>query len=196
MADSVIHTSGARLFNAAIPFLIVLIFAGTFGSFFYFVIQPELQKYLPGGPVNVETVKTLLGSRQTYRDDLKNLADFYKATIANKQDPLMMVLPSKEDIPTLYATFEKIAQDASVSLQSIEIIKQGEDAKNTKGQIRTVSIAVRFGGLDYEGLKRLIDILELNMRLTHITSVQFDPQNHSASFSVETYYFADRSPQK
>lgn len=179
-----------RILDALTPFLIVIIFAVVFVSFFYYIIQPELQKYLSGGPLNVETVQELLKSRKVYHDDLNGLFTFYTTAIQAKADPLTMILPSNKDVPTLYALFEKIGKDAAVGLQVIDISDNGEQAKKTKGQIRKVPIALRFVNVDYPGLKRLIATLESNIRLTTIEDFSFDPTNNIASFSVATYYFA------
>jgi len=189
MAPEMQKTS-VRILEAITPFLIVTIFAAIFGSFFYYIIQPELQKYLPGGPLNIASVQDLLQSRKAYRDDLNGLFTFYKSLTDKAQDPLMMVLPSNSDVPTLYALFEKIAVDVNVGLQVIDISDQGSDAKNTSGIIKSVPISLRFINVDYSTLKRLIDALESNIRLTTIDNFSYDPINHIASFSVKTYYFS------
>ncbi len=179
-----------RIFEALTPFCIVIIFAVVFVSFFYYIIQPELQKYLSGGPLNVTTVQELLKSRKAYHDDLKGLFTFYTTATQQKTDPLALILPSDKDVPTLYALFEKIGKDADVGLQVIDISSNGEQAKKTKGQIRKVPIALRFVAVDYAGLQRLIATLESNIRLTTIEGFTFDPTNKIASFTVDTYYFA------
>lgn len=181
-----------RILEALTPFLIVIIFALVFVSFFYYIIQPALQNYLPGGPVNIETVQELLKSRKLYKDDLNGLFTFYTFSKKAPQDPLAMIFPSDKDVPTLYALFEKLAQDIDVGLQVIDISENGTDAKNTRGQIRKVPISLRFVNVDYAGLKRIISALESNIRLTAIDNFSYDPINKTASFSIATYYFTER----
>ncbi len=181
-----------RILEALTPFLIVIIFALVFVSFFYYIIQPSLQNYLPGGPVNVGTVQELLKSRRVYKDDLNGLFSFYTSSKKAPQDPLVMIFPSDKDVPTLYALFEKLAQDIDVGLQVIDISENGSDAKNTRGQIRKVPISLRFVNVDYAGLKRVISVLESNIRLTAIDNFSYDPINKTASFSIATYYFTER----
>ncbi len=190
--------TGATIFDAVSPFLIVIIFAIVFGGAYTYFIQPELQKYLPGGPLNYQTVKDVLTSRTQYRDNLNALFTFYKGTTANAQDPLAMVLPSDKDIPTLYALFEKIAKDVGVGLQVIDISQKDENAKNTDGKIKEVAISLRFVNVDYAALQRLLTALEGNIRLTTINDISFDPANSIANFSVTTYYFTGKlvSPTK
>lgn len=178
-----------KIFDAAVPFLIVLIFAAVFGPFFYYIIQPELQKYLPGGPSNYTAIKQLLDSRTTYRNDLKSLADFVAQSEAREQDPIALILPSSEDIPTLYALFEKLAKDVGVGLQVVDIASGGSDPQDAKEPIRKVRISLRFINVDYDSLKRLLTALETNIRLTTIESLAYDPVNQFASVSIFTYYF-------
>lgn len=181
--------SPVKIFDALVPFLIVLIFASVFGSFFYYIIQPEMQKYLPGGTVNYTSVKELLDSRTSYRNDLKSLADFASVAEKNGQDPIALVLPSSEDVPTLYALFEKMAKDAGVGLQVIDISQRADDAKSAKEQIREVPIQLRYVNVDYETLKRLISAIESNIRLTRIKSLSYDPVGQTVSILASTYYF-------
>ncbi|MEK7122533.1 MAG: hypothetical protein AAB855_01620 [Patescibacteria group bacterium] len=178
-----------KLFDATVPFLIVLIFAGIFGSFFYYIVQPELLKYLPGGTVNENEVKLLLDARTIYRDDLANLADFVKTAEENKQDPISLILPSNVDVPTLYALFEKLSADVGVGLQVIDIGSTSEDGEDVRGQIAKVPIALRFVNVDYPTLKRLLAALEQNIRLTSIESLAYDPLGRSVSLEIFTYYF-------
>lgn len=186
---SPLKTSTVKIFDTIVPFLVVLIFAAVFGSFFYYIIQPELQKYLQGGPANYASVKELLDSRTVYRNDLNGLAEFASAAEQNGQDPIALVLPSNEDVPTLYALFEKLAKDAGVGLQVIDISQKTEDAKSAKSQIRAALIQLRYVNVDYPTLKRLIEVLESNIRLTRITSLSYDPAGQTASILVSVYYF-------
>jgi hypothetical protein len=178
-----------RILDALTPFLIVIIFAAVFGSFFYYIIQPESQKYLPGGPSNEFSVKELLKSRKTYRDDLNGLFTFYTSSKTQEQDPLTMILPSDKDVPTLYALFEKMAKDIDVGLQVIDISDARETTKSARSMVKRVPVALRFVNVDYGGLKRIIAALEHNGRLTAIENYSYDPGNNVASFSVVTYYF-------
>lgn len=185
----VVKSTPLKFFDATVPFLIVLIFAGVFGSFYYYIIQPELQKYLPGGPVNESEVKLLLDTRTTYRSDLKALSDFVQRAEENQQDPIALVLPSNADVPTLYALFEKLASDVGVGLQVVDIGSEREGAQETLGQIRRVPITLRFINVDYHALKRLLTALEQNIRLTTVETLAYDPINQSISLTVVTYYF-------
>ncbi|MDP2629976.1 MAG: hypothetical protein Q8P56_01060 [Candidatus Uhrbacteria bacterium] len=182
-----------RIFEALTPFLIVTIFALVVVSIFYYIIQPALQNYLPGGPLNIGTVQELLKSRKLYKDDLNGLFSFYTSSKTAPQDPLAMIFPSDKDVPTLYALFEKLAKDSDIGLQVIDISENGTDAKNTKGQIRKVPISLRFVNVDYAGLKRVISVLESNIRLTAIDNFSYDPINKTVSFSIATYYFTERA---
>lgn len=191
MAPAQSKKLSVQILDALTPFLIVIIFAAVFGSFFYYIIQPELQKYLPGGPVNLFSVQELLKSRKLYRDDLNGLFSFYTSSSKQTQDPLMMILPSGKDVPTLYALFEKMAQDADAGLQVIDISEARENAKNTKGQIKKVPVSLRYVNVDYAALKRIIAALESNIRLTSIENYSYDPTNKVANFSVAVYYFSE-----
>lgn len=187
-----VHSTPLKLFDATVPFLVVLIFAGVFGSFYYYSIQPELQKYLPGGSVNETEVKLLLDSRTAYRNDLKALSDFVKRAEESQQDPIALALPSNADVPTLYALFEKLASDVGVGLQVIDIGAEREGAKETQGQIRRIPITLRFVNVDYPTLQRLLTALEQNIRLTMVETLAYDPINQSASLTVFTYYFTQQ----
>ena len=180
-----------KVFDAIVPFLVVVIFAGVIAPFFYYVIQPALQNYLPGGSMNYTSAKQLLDARTGYRDTLRGLEEFVSGAEKNQQDPLNLVLPKGADAPTLYALFEKLAADQSVGLQAIDISATREEEMGSSSAIRKVPVALRFVNVPYERLKLLVRALETNMRLTTVESLNYDPVNQTASVNVVTYYFSE-----
>ncbi len=115
------------LLDRSAPILIVLIFGLIFGFFFIRVIQPEYQKYLPGGPLHADTEKVRLLDRTRYRDDLKKLFDLYKENTSGELDGLSLLVPSTQDVPTLLASTEKLIRTQGASLQSIEFVGVDSD---------------------------------------------------------------------
>jgi hypothetical protein len=63
--------------------------------------------------------------------------------------------------------------------------KSGNGSEN----IRNFKVTLNIGGINYEGLKRLLSIFENNMRLTDVRMLNFNPGGKSATFALEVYYW-------
>ncbi len=176
------------LLDRIAPFLIVLIFGLIFGFFFIRVIQPEYQKYLPGGPLHADTEKVRLLDRTRYRDDLKKLFDLYKENTSGELDGLSLLVPDTQDVPTLLAGAEKLIRTQGASLQSIEFVGVDSDAKPNKPGIFQFEISLQLAQVDYPRFKNILSALESQIRLTDITAVDYDPSAKTASITAKVYW--------
>lgn len=170
------------------PFLIVLLFGVIFGFFFFKVIQPEYQKYLPGGPLHADTEKVHLLDRTRYRNELQKLYSLYKENAGGDIDQLALMIPPTQDIPTIFASCEAIAKEQGVNLQSIEIIGAENEKTTMQGGIRSFTVSLQVQQIDYTRFKKFLSALESQMRLTDIQSVNFDPSGKAASFTMKVYW--------
>lgn len=176
------------LLDRIAPLFIVLIFGVVFGFFFIRVIQPEYQKYLPGGPLHADTEKMRLQDRTRYRDDLKKLFDLYKENTSGELDQLSLLVPPTQDVPTLLAGTEKLIRSQGVSLQSIEFVGVDSDVKPIKPGIFQFQISLQITQVDYPRLKNVLRALETQIRLTDLESINFDPSAKTASIIGKVYW--------
>lgn len=179
---------GATVLDKLMPLIVVVIFAAVLAPTYFFLIQPELSKYLPGGDHNIATAQDLLDKRKAYESQLKPLQELYEQYGNGSQSNVIdTILPSDLDIPTIYATFERIGRDLNVSVQSIDI-GNIESASSSVQGVKSVIISMKMSGVVYSKMKEILHYLESSMRLTDVNVVDFDPRSKFLSLTMRVYY--------
>ena len=69
-------------------------------------------------------------------------------------------------------------------LSSMQI---GLEADNDLG-LKAAAVSLSVSGVDYEGLKRLLDAFENNLNVMDVYQLSFDPSLKKANFLIKTYY--------
>ncbi len=179
---SKISTLGAGIFIFA-----AVLFIGVAGSLYFFVVQPELARYLPGGSRDLQAKKEIIASRQTYLDDLRKLQASYQSYGSGTDNSIDKMLPSGKDIPDIFTNYEQFAKKMGVGVQLIDIVSQDASVKGLSG-VKEIDVSLRFNNVDYQKFKELLKALESSGRLTDIISFDIQPDSRSASMLVKNYY--------
>lgn len=172
-----------------------MIFGGIGAYTYLYVLQPEMNKYLPGGIYHIDTERERADERKKYLDELERFYALY-SEYAKGGVPFADILPSEASIPDLFIGFEKIARDFNLGLEVIDFSvespgikdkdKKGK-AQNKKG-VQEVVITIKVSQLSYVKLKRLLEVFETSKPIFDITTLDFDPSGESASMILKTYY--------
>lgn len=179
---------GATVIEKLMPLVVVLIFLAVLAPTYFFLLQPELNKYLPGGDQNIETARELLAKRKIYASQLKPLQELYEQYGNGSQSNVIeTILPPELDIPTIYATFERIGNDLDIGVQSIDI-GSVEGASSSVAGVKSVTISMKMSGVGYEKMKEILRYLETSMRLTDVNVIDFDPRSKFLSLTMRVYY--------
>ncbi len=184
---------GATVLDKVMPLIVVLIFIAILTPTYLFLIQPELTKYLPGGIHNIQTAQELLNKRKVYVSQLKPLEELYEryGSPAQSGSIIDIILPSELDIPTIYATFERIGRDLGVSVQSIDIGNMESASSSVQG-VKSAIISMKMSGVQYEKMKDILKTFESSMRLTDVNVIDFDPRSKFLSLTMRVYYSAQK----
>lgn len=179
---------GATVLDKLLPLVVIAVFAVLFAPTYFFLLKPELAKYLPGGEQNIQSAKELLEKRKSYANQLKPLQELYELYgSGSKANIIETILPSDLDIPTIYATFERIGRDLNISVQSIDIGNLESASSSVQG-VQSVIISMKMTGVGYEKMKDILRYLESSMRLTDVNVVDFDPRSKFLSLTMRVYY--------
>lgn len=183
---------GATVLDKVLPVIVIMIVAAVLAPTYFFLLQPELKKYLPGGEQNIRTAQELLEKRKGYVDQLKPLQELFEQYGSGSQSNIIgTILPSDLDIPTIYATFERIGRDLQIGVQSIDI-GSVESASSSVQGVKSVIISMKISGVRYEKMKEILQYLETTMRLTDVTTIDFDPRSKFLSLTMRVYYNASK----
>jgi len=112
----------------------------------------------------------------------------FEQELAGKRELIDAALPGSEEVPSLFVMFDAAAQNAGVSIVTMEVTREPAPATLTTiagKPMLLVNLAIR--GVDYPRLKSFLGNLAASRRLLDVLSVQFSPAALSATLRVRTY---------
>ena len=185
------HTKQFQLLEKITPLLIVCIFGAVWGVSYYFFIQHQLARYLPGGALHQETATRQLSDRTAYLERIKSFTALYNEQGTDPKNAFASIAPVQKDIPSVFQLYEHIAYKHNLGLQLVDIVNQDGSRKDAPG-VKEVVIALKLTNVDYEKMKSLLADIETNARLTDVLSFDFNPESSSLSLNVKMYNFGDK----
>lgn len=146
--------------------------------------------------------------RQKYLSQLKELKAEYKKINQDDIKKIEIMLPKTNNKEKLLAQIEKIilkngfllkdlrVEDVNDKQKKAVVAKKNMSADTSKGlikpvgkvNIKKVKINMNVIGADYKGFKKLLGVIENNLRLMDITSLSFSPGGGSVSLEMYAYY--------
>lgn len=194
-----------KYFNLILSVLVLLIII-----FSYFIILGP--KYNSAQLIikdNLVNQQLLYNQQRKKLDTLKIIADVYSKIPLADLNKLNSVLPYEYKQEQLFGEFEEIAEKnnwilSSVSLSYPDELGEGEVAPAVKpgslvpgegamfGSLnentKQVEVELVFNGVDYLGLRKLLSVLETNLRLFDVKQVDFSGDSEVA-ITLATYYY-------
>ena len=182
--------------------IIILIFG--FAATVVFFDVPSVQKALDFKK-EIKAQNILLGEKQALLDKVDKLKGSYQ-TNEETFKKLEYILPNNQDVPNLIVQVEAFAVESGLSLKKIDFFAsdlgggtsraqaiRGETGVETKEyQILTINLGLSGS---YLGFKNFLKIVEENIRLMNIRTINFMPksgvQTSDFDFEVvlEAYYY-------
>ncbi|MDA3802595.1 MAG: hypothetical protein PF488_01700 [Patescibacteria group bacterium] len=184
-----------KYFNLIIA--VIVIFIRFFG--YLFVVLPKYSNTNILIKTNISDQKKLYAQQKRKLDSLRILNELHGKIPAEDLNKFNDVLPSKYQTETLFGEFEEIITDGGWTLNSInwtdlsqEEEQLGEEdsmlVAENNSKIGIIKLNLQIQNLDYAGVKRLLKVLENNLRLFDIVSLSFSGES-SASLTLYTYYY-------
>jgi hypothetical protein len=184
-----------KYFNLIIA--VIVIFILFFGNLY--VVLPKYSNTNILIKTNISDQKKLYAQQKRKLDSLRILNELHGKIPAEDLNKFNDVLPSKYQTETLFGEFEEIITDGGWTLNSInwtdlsqEEEQLGEEdsmlVAENNSKIGIIKLNLQIQNLDYAGVKRLLKVLENNLRLFDIVSLSFSGES-SASLTLYTYYY-------
>lgn len=180
-----------KLMWLAMQILAVILFLGILAASYFFLFQPELQKYETGGPLNIEAKEELLGKREKYKKELEQLYAVYQENVEGDSDKIGEVVPGPAHLAPIYAMLDTIALGQGVALQVVDIALTPEQVKNPS-PLKEILISMKATNVSYSSLKGLLDAFEKNKRLTDVALLDYDSKSKFLNLNVKMYYLGER----
>jgi len=113
------------------------------------------------------------------------------------------MLPQGGELESIMAEMENLVLNRGMLLSLLKVSSEKENSKkisrntaqNTEKQkpenIGTINVEANIQGVDYRGLKMLLDTFENNLRILDINEINFLPTSETAVLRISTYYLRD-----
>lgn len=180
-----------------ITFTILLIVGGSFG---YFVLFPKYQVYSIQKNTELPQLEQQLADTQGRLEQIsRDQVDFTRIRNNPELQKLLHMLPTNQEVSDLFVEFDTMVREEKFKIVNLSI---SEDL-STDGvgfesdlpeNVHRLQIQVSLAGTGYDSLKRLIRMLETNLRLMDVNSLSFVPNFNGTtlySFMITTYYLED-----
>lgn len=122
-------------------------------------------------------------------DDLKALASSYSQIDPRTREKVDQFLPSEYIQEQLFLELEEVIIKNGFTVDSITIQKELNPASTLPATgIGRVKVDLAVSSVDYRGFKSLLMIMENNVRLMDVYSLEFDPAGSTAKIEFYTYF--------
>jgi hypothetical protein len=178
----------ALLAAALVIFLIIAAFV---------LIIPKFQEIQAEVQAKIDEEQNFYASSQRKLASLQAIGRIYSKISPADLQRFNSVLPDPYAREKLFGELEETVGAGGWRLDDISINSQEASAGSATGtlaeindpRLQPVSFSLAISAIDYAGLKSLLKLLENNLRLLDITSVDFSPQNMTVGLKVITYYY-------
>lgn len=179
-----------------ISFTLAVIVLGGGG---YFILFPKYQVYSIQKNIDLPQLEE---REQVAIQRLKKISqdqiDFSKIKENPELQKLLHILPNKKEVAEIFVEFDKMAQAENFKIvnfsMSEDLSQNASRFNNLPENLGQIQIQTSLAGSGYERLKRLLVMLETNLRLIDINSLSFIPNYNGTtlySFMITTYYIKD-----
>ena len=145
--------------------------------------------------------------------ELKGIVLGYSRISEIDINKINQILPDKPDERDLFAQIEKIVKANGILLESIFIddsdlqavqpktrstrsaleVEATAEAEVISSNMKELKIIFTVSEVSYPAFKSLLNSLESNLRIIDVESIEYDPKDASAIFSVKSYYWPQLS---
>lgn len=187
-------------FNLALVVIVIIVLFAAY----VLVIKPKFNATLISIKDNINQQEQFYYSQKQRLVDLKASADLYGDLDEEDIARVQAILPAEYPKEKLFGDLEDIISQQGILINSINLVKEGEDAGgesqnaandqsilNFAGsdKIGIIHIELSLGAIDYAALKNLLPLLESHVQLLDIESISFDADEKTATLALFTYYF-------
>lgn len=180
-----------------ITFSLALLIIGSMG---YLVLFPKYQVFSVQKNNDLPQLQQQLDETKARLNQIsKDKVDFSKIKSNTELQKLLQILPTEQQVSNIFIQFDTMAREENFKIVNFSISEDLSKDNVRDGQalptnVHRIQIQTSLAGSSYESLKRLIHMLETNLRLMDVNSLSFIPNFNGStlySFIITTYYIQD-----
>ena len=196
--------------NKYFHFIIIIIVLLILTLAYFYIIKPKYFKAMEAIEGNLSSQKEIYLEQLTKLNNYKSLVNAYKKVSPAEIEKINSILPTKYEKEQLFIELGYVIPENGFQLNNLTITEkktddeevsdprarrdQGEEVSETdflqklpKG-VGYIMIDLDIALVDYKNFKRLLNILENNIKLLDIYKLSFNPSSESAQISAVSYY--------
>lgn len=178
-------------------FVVLVVFVIIIACGYIFLIEPKYIAVSEKVKAEEEQKTKELEDLTAYIDRLRQYRNKYNSISAEDKERIDGLISGKYLPESIFAEMEKLIFSRGLILNSINVAASQEKLNNAdtggtdSGQssgVGDIIIKLDIAGVNYEGLKQLLSIMESNLHLLDVKKVDFSPEQNSAQLEVVSYY--------
>jgi len=169
---------------------------------YFIVLGPRFSIAQEAIRSNIESDKNLYANNLRKLESYRAINEVYKKMNPEDLRRFNTVLPDTYVPERLFGEIEEIVSRGGWLVGGLKIMESGEASGGAEGaalatsslfvlpeNVSQYNLELKVTAIDYPGFQNLLRILESNLRLFDVTSVEFSPSNASAKIILTTYYY-------
>ena len=169
------------------------------------IIKPKYEKNKIKNKESIETTINVLNAKKIYLSELNKYIRLYNNINKKQKDKISDILPDTPDINSLYTKIDNLMSKNGFALTSLNISDKSniktaktrrslnnKDDRNKDDKILSgvgeINLLIDVDDVDYKRAKRLLKIIENNLRLMDVKKISFSPEGGSAKLEISIYY--------
>lgn len=186
-----------KYFNLILIFLVLIFLVLTYLLF----LSPKHKTAELLIKENISNQQLLLNQQKKKLDTLKIISDIYSKVSSDDLLKFNLVLPYQYKQEQLFGEFEEIANKNGWILKSVAL-SYPDEVNSTQAPVTPtdgiilgslnpnvgrVEVSLSFSGLDYQGVKKLLTVIEGNLRIFDVNNISFSGEG--VNLNLTTYYY-------
>jgi len=169
---------------------------------YFLVVNPQKNRYNQAKN-DIQSKKQEIESGQAINRKINNVIKQYGSVSPLDRQRLSDVLPLGSDKSSIFVNIESIAKQAGIDVSVIsvsdhqdnttsanrDILKQADNAPSQATyQLAEAQITAGFENVNYISLKKLLNLIESNLRILDIQNFSFNPEESKLELNLKAYY--------
>ena len=186
--------------------LLVIIIVGIIIIFgYFFIIKPKYEKNKIKNKEAIENTVNVINAKKIYLSELNKYIRLYNNISKKQKDKISDILPDDSNLNSLYTKIDNLMSKNGFVLTSLNIfnksniktartrrLSNNNDDRNKDDKILSgvgeINLLIDVDDVDYKRAKRLLKIIENNLRLMDVKKISFSPEGGSAKLEISIYY--------
>jgi capsular polysaccharide biosynthesis protein len=174
----------------------IIVFVIVLAVGYLFLIQPKYSAMAEKTKTKEDQENQQLQDLQTYLSKLIQYREQYNKIDPVAKEKIGAMIAGKFSPEDVFTIMEKLIASRGLILNSISVntaSNNGEDSSGsaTAGNISGVgkaTIKLDIAGVNYEGLKQLLAVIENSIQLSDVQKIEFSPEKNTTTLEIATYY--------